>query len=184
MRARTVEGPQALGRLELEVGAPVDEQAHALRVALPARNVQRRAVLQVDLLQGVQTRRGEEEHDAAAVAAKAGNVERRAARRRVAHVRVRAAVQQQLDARGAAALAREQERRVALLIRDVGVVAALEQLPHALQIARRERAAHEGAQQVLGHRGTGARARSEAAPGWVLLPRPPSRACRSARAPT
>ena len=52
----------------------------------------------------MEARRGEEEDDAAAVSTEAGHVQRRPARRAVAHIGVGAAVEQQLDDSGATSL--------------------------------------------------------------------------------
>ena len=64
-----------------------------------------------------------QQHDTAAVAAKAGDVERRAAGCGVFYGRVGAAVEEQLDAGGPAALAAEEQSGVAFLVGDVRIMA-------------------------------------------------------------
>ena len=137
-----VERPQALCGLQLQVGAAVDKQPRALRVALPAGNVQRGTLLRVELVQRMQLGRCQQEHHAAAVATKACDMQRRAAGGDVAQVGIGAAVQQQPRCVGPAALTCKEQRRVAIRVCCINIMASfIQELPDPLEVSRRQRAA-------------------------------------------
>jgi hypothetical protein len=96
----------------------------------------------------VELRRCEQQDDAAAVPAEAGDVQWRAASGRIAQVRVRAALQQQPRGMSAAALASENHGGVPFGICHINVVTTLvQQLPDTFEAAARERTAHQRVEQ-------------------------------------
>jgi hypothetical protein len=130
-----VQRPETLRGLELQIGASVNKQTRALRVSLPARDVQRGALLHIDLIERVQLWRCKQEHHTAAVSAEAGHVERCAASGNIAQIWISAAIEKQLYTCCPPSFAREEHRRVSLCICHVWIMARLEELAHALKVS-------------------------------------------------